>query len=60
MTAASTAAMAAMTLVEMGSKLVDVQTSFTLERALTLLDGLMARADQADTPGLPDDPAPHD
>ena len=50
----------AMTLVEMGSKLVDVQTSFTLERALMLLDGLMARADRAAAPGLPDDPAPHD
>lgn len=36
----------AMTLVEMGSKLVDVSTSFTLERALQLLDRLMAMADQ--------------
>lgn len=34
----------AMTLVEMGSKLVDVPTTFTLERALARLEILMARA----------------
>lgn len=34
----------AMTLVEMGSRLVDVKTTFTLERALAQLDQLMARA----------------
>ncbi|MBG6082873.1 STAS domain-containing protein [Rubrivivax gelatinosus] len=34
----------AMTLVEMGSRLVDVKTTFTLERALVQLDLLMARA----------------
>jgi len=35
----------AMTLVDMGSRLVDVATTFTLERALTRLDGLMDAAD---------------
>jgi rsbT antagonist protein RsbS len=35
----------AMTLVEMGSKLVDVPTTFTLERALPKLDALMAQAE---------------
>jgi rsbT antagonist protein RsbS len=35
----------AMTLVEMGSNLVDVKTTFTLERALVRLDELMARAE---------------
>jgi rsbT antagonist protein RsbS len=35
----------AMTLVDMGRKLVDVVTAFTLERALARLDELMARAD---------------
>jgi rsbT antagonist protein RsbS len=34
----------ALTLVEMGSRLVDVATTFTLERALARLDELMARA----------------
>ena len=34
----------AMTLVEMGSKLVDVPTTFTLERALPRLEALMAAA----------------
>lgn len=34
----------AMTLVEMGSRLVNVATSFTLERALQRLEQLMARA----------------
>ena len=40
----------AMTLVEMGSRLVDVPTTFTLERALRRLDELMARAQQAAAP----------
>jgi rsbT antagonist protein RsbS len=40
----------AMTLVEMGSRLVDVPTTFTLERALQRLDGLMARALTAPVP----------
>lgn len=37
----------AMTLVEMGSRMVDVLTTFTLERALVRLGDLMARASQA-------------
>jgi rsbT antagonist protein RsbS len=37
----------AMTLVEMGSRLIDVSTAFTLERALVRLELLMARADAA-------------
>ena len=41
----------AMTLVEMGSKLVDVTTTFTLERALVRLDGLMARAETSGESG---------
>ncbi|MBK1714876.1 STAS domain-containing protein [Rubrivivax gelatinosus] len=51
----------AMTLVEMGSRLVDVKTSFTLERALAQLDELMARAHapQAAAPADGDDPPPH-
>ncbi|MBZ8140546.1 anti-anti-sigma factor [Rubrivivax gelatinosus] len=51
----------AMTLVEMGSRLVDVKTSFTLERALAQLDELMARA-LAPHPAAPaagDDTPPH-
>jgi len=46
----------AMTLVEMGSKLVSVTTSFTLERALQRLDALMAAADR---PPGPTDAGPH-
>jgi rsbT antagonist protein RsbS len=42
----------ALTLVEMGSRLVDVSTTFTLERALVRLDALMARAERL---GGPDD-----
>ncbi|MBK1688823.1 STAS domain-containing protein [Rubrivivax gelatinosus] len=48
----------AMTLVEMGSRLVDVRTSFTLERALAQLDGLMARALDPPAPGA-DEPPRH-
>lgn len=40
----------AMTLVEMGSNMVGVATTFTLERALQRLDQLMAASD---TPGAP-------
>jgi rsbT antagonist protein RsbS len=40
----------AMTLVEMGSRLMDVATTFTLERALARLDELMARAADAPLP----------
>lgn len=36
----------AMTLIEMGSHLVDVRTTFTLERALVRLDELMTQAEQ--------------
>jgi rsbT antagonist protein RsbS len=48
----------AMTLVEMGRNLVDVSTAFTLERALSRLDTLMARADNAAAP--PAAAGPHD
>lgn len=41
----------AMTLVEMGSHLVDVATTFTLERALRRLDELMVQAERQGTPG---------
>jgi rsbT antagonist protein RsbS len=37
----------AMTLVEMGRKLVDVRTAFTLERALVCLEQLMKQAEPA-------------
>jgi rsbT antagonist protein RsbS len=47
----------AMTLVEMGSKLVDVATSFTLERALQQLDGLMDRAERPPGPDAADNHA---
>lgn len=47
----------AMTLVEMGSRLVDVKTTFTLERALAQLDLLMARA--LDSPAAGADEPPH-
>jgi rsbT antagonist protein RsbS len=40
----------AMTLVEMGSRLVDVTTTFTLERALTRLSDLMANAEAPNVP----------
>lgn len=41
----------AMTLVEMGSRLVDVPTTFTLERALARLDELMRQAHEAPAGG---------
>jgi rsbT antagonist protein RsbS len=43
----------AMTLVEMGTALVDVTTTFTLERALVRLDELMDRAERpSGAPGV--------
>eukprot|EP01038_Epipyxis_sp_PR26KG_P000336 gene336-470_t len=39
----------ALTLVEMGHNLIDIATAFTLERALTRLDELMAQADRGAT-----------
>lgn len=44
----------AMTLVEMGRTLLDVATSFTLERALARLDELMARSDLGTPPAAGD------
>lgn len=44
----------AMTLVEMGSRLVDVATTFTLERGLARLDDLMARAERPQAAGATD------
>lgn len=52
----------AMTLVEMGSKLVDVPTTFTLERALPRLEERMARAECGQPPAAArgiDDVPPH-
>lgn len=49
----------ALTLVEMGGRLVDVVTSFTLERALVRLDELMARADLPPATGRVDAGPPH-
>lgn len=42
----------AMSLVEMGSRLVDVPTTFTLERALKRLDQMMLKAQQPTAPEL--------
>lgn len=52
----------AMTLVEMGSRLVDVKTTFTLERALVRLEELMALALEPGASGTlgGEDPARHD
>lgn len=44
----------ALTLVEMGSKLVDLPTAFNLEKALVRLDALMAAADAQAVAGAPD------
>jgi rsbT antagonist protein RsbS len=49
----------AMTLVEMGSNLVGVVTTFTLERALRRLDEIMALAEAPGTPSA-GGPARHD
>jgi rsbT antagonist protein RsbS len=49
----------AMTLVEMGRNLVNVATTFTLERALLRLDELMAIADQGPAGAAPGDAAQH-
>ena len=50
----------ALTLVEMGSNLVDVPTAFNLERALARLAPLMDEADrQAANPGAGDERAHH-
>lgn len=52
----------ALTLVEMGSRLVDVPTTFTLERALRRLEELMAQARQGagtGTSSLASDLPPH-
>ena len=50
----------ALTLVEMGSKLVDLPTAFNLEKALVRLDALMAAADVLPLAGARDEQQPHD
>lgn len=50
----------ALTLVEMGSNLVDVPTAFNLERALARLQPLMAAADDAESTEKARDDTRHD